>query len=150
MSKLNISINADGLITRDEDNQELATVAQDGKITYVNPAYAKGNYKIAINDMAKEFLTGLKEDIPEPPITEEIPEVTTNDPRIPTVEPEKDSELGEFSAKFINYDHANMKDKEFSAKYKSTYISQLEFVQSRPEMFADSEGLMDRFEGLAE
>ena len=150
--ELNISISSDGAITRDKDNKHLADVdLATGKVKYTNPAYAKGDYKQAIQELAGQVISLGK----SKPTGKAKPEVATKDksdakgdPRVPSAIPPRDKVMGDFSAAHINYDHANLSDKEFSTKYKNTALCQLEFIAYRPELFADRTALEERFAKL--
>lgn len=146
---LKLKINADGEIFREDDKKHLATVNFDtAEVKYENPAYAKGAYKEAILALA-----GGERPAPEEP--DELPnsdldeEVEDLDPRVPGNPPERDPSLGAFSAPWINYDHQNLSDEQFAAKYRGSAAAQLDFIARRPALFADREALEERLVTLA-
>lgn len=151
MSEINISIDEQGQVTRDEDEKHLADVnLETGEVKFANAAYAKGNYKAAIEALAAKTVSGEKPKTKAKPVKEPEAEVVTDaDPRVPLEEPAPHPNLGRSSAAHINYDFANMSEKEFAAKYQRTAASKLEFTARRPELFANIEALDERLGALA-
>ena len=180
MSKreINLSVDAEGIVTRDEDKKHVATIdLKTGEPKFANAAYAKGDYRASIEAVANKFFEKQTEETkteeqpentppsneasqPQPeentPPVENNPtppevatqEVVVKDARIPSVRPEKDPNLGYFSAAHINYDHANMSDDEFAKKYKKTAEVHLDFIAARSPLFADLEALEERLASL--
>lgn len=154
MKAPNLSLNPDtGEITRVEDSKLVATVV-DGKINYAAPAYAKAKYKETIEDLVSdagplpwpkseeqdegEYMP--EEDELPPPITGAV---------IPTEEPPRDPQLGAYTVAHINWDHSNLDDEAFAAKYGKSFECWLELTAERPGEFADLANLENRFASLA-
>lgn len=147
IENLEINIDPEGNITRGGDDKALGTVNLDtGEVKFANAAYAKGDYKAAIEERAAEFIAAPPAEAVEEVV--EVEEGTGTDPRVPGTEPARDPELGSFSPAWINYDHANASKKEFAAKYKRSAECQLEFIALCPQLFADREALEARFNDL--
>lgn len=150
--ELKVTIDSDGVIKRVGDDKHLATVdPETGEVKYENPAYAKGDYKEKIRDIANDFITNGSSPAvsdPEPlPDLDDTREIVSS--LIPSEEPPRHPTLGSFSSAHINYDHANLSDEDFSKKYSVTSECQLEFIALKPDLFADIAGLEARFAKLS-
>jgi len=139
----NLTLNEDGTITRDEDKKLVATV-KDGKIEYSAPAYAKAVYKETI----EALVSGEIVSEPEP---EEAPKPTPeSEEKAAPVKPVRDPHHGAFSAEFLNYDFATMKEEEFSAKWKPSAEVMLEWIVNDPGKFHNIPALEERLTSLAQ
>lgn len=149
MSELTLNIDGAGKITREQDGKHLATVTEDGKVKYENPAYAKGQYLQSIEEISTGFVPSvdtLDED-PEEELGDD--EVTEGDPRIHGDAPPTNTALGSYSAAWINFDNENLSDDDFGKKYQKTAQCQLDFIARRPHLFAKREELEERLATLA-
>lgn len=151
MSETEVKLTEDGKIIRVADGKHLATVNDDG-IKYENAAYAKGNYKQAIEAAAQGQ--------PEEPEQSEDPEAGEEEggdeekPKPKTLkgypQPEKHPTLGTFSAAHMNWDLDNLNDKQFAKKYRKCAECMLDFTARKPEKFPDRARLDERLAALLE
>ena len=144
---INLTVNSKGEINRDEDGKLVAIIGEGGEITYKAAAYKKGNYKDAIEAIAKDFDPSQITDSAKEELVEEE-EIEVKAPAVISNAPPKCKSLGAYSAEWINYDHANLSDKEFEAKYKTSAEAQLNFIARSPQLFLDRPALDERFDKL--